>query len=106
MRAAIAVLISALLVGCGTTPTPPTVPDVSNQVVYHPPLPRPTQVCYIQWKVLVVEGQPYVALSYEDNINFAICAKDLERYLSELNLVVCHYRQCDKDQNATIRTTK
>jgi hypothetical protein len=100
MRKAL-VLVAALLVGCETTPVaPPVVPPVSEKITYEPPMPKPLQFCDVKWKVLVVDNQPYVALSYEDNINFAVCAKDLEKYISEVNLVVCHYRQCSKEENA------
>ena len=92
-------LVALLLVGCGSTPPTPPAEVLSEKIIYEPPLPKPLRFCDVTWKVLIVDNQPYVALSYEDNINFAVCAKDLEKYISEVNLVVCHYRQCIKEEN-------
>lgn len=98
MRAVIFAAVLAL-VGCTSTPEPTKVPDVSNKITYEPPMPKPLEVCDVHWEVLIVDNKPYVALTYEDNVNFAVCAKDLEKYISELTLVVCQYRQCSKEQN-------
>lgn len=103
MRQAV-ILAALLLVGCETTPVaPPVVPPVAEKITYHPPMPRPLSYCDVKWRVLIVDNQPYVGLSYEDNINFAICAKDMERYLSEMQMVLCHYRQCNKDEDVPTR---
>lgn len=81
------IVAALLLTGCVTSPLPPQkVPE------YHPPLPRPYEVCDVRWEVLEVGGKVKVALSYEDNINLAICQKDIERYISQLVGVVCNYQ--------------
>ncbi len=104
MRTALAILLATTLAACETTPAIPVAAPKLEPMVYHPQMPKPLAVCDVTWKVLVVDNTPYVALTYEDNINFAVCAKDLERYLSELTLVVCQYRQCSKESNdPTIR---
>lgn len=98
MRKLIAVLC-IFLAACSSTPVTTDQLEKVDTPVFHPPMPKPVQVCYVHWNVLVVDNQPFVALSYEDNINFAMCGKDLEAYISELHEVICHYRQCDKENN-------
>ena len=90
------VIIAALLLtGCSLTN--PVI--VETPPVYHPNLPTPYTACNaVSWEVLVYENKPIVTISYSDNITAAICAKDMERYLSQLKTVVCHYRQDLKEE--------
>lgn len=93
------------LFGCSSTPTTPPPAEKVERVVYHPALPSPLYPCVANWKVLIVDNQPYVALTYQDNINLAICGVKVESYIDELMEVVCHYRdgsdiQC-KGRNVT-----
>lgn len=88
-----------ILAGCASAPPLPQPVAKAETPIFHPTLPKPLKVCYVHWKVLVVDGVPYVALSYEDNINFAMCGKDLEAYISELNEAICQYRHCNKEQD-------
>ena len=78
-----------ILAGCASTAAPPVV----QLPVYHPSMPVPYVVCPIHWEVLEVEGRAKVALSYNDNVTAAICNKDLERFISQLISLNCHYRQ-------------
>ena len=63
------------------------------KLAYHPPLPTPVKACPINWVVLEYEGAPYVALTYNDNVQGAICNKDVQRYIKELQKVTCSYRE-------------
>ncbi len=76
------------LTGCTTTQK-----EVVTAPVYHPTLPPSLVVCPVKWEVLEVKGKAKVALSYNDNVTAAICNKDIERYLSQLLNITCHYRQ-------------
>jgi hypothetical protein len=60
--------------------------------VYHPSWPYPFEACSVNWKVIEVEGEPMVALSYNDNVEAAACMLDLERYLKQLTGMTCSYR--------------
>lgn len=83
------------VVGCSTTATT----EYITPPVYHPPLPYPYEVCDVSWEVIEVDNNAKVALSYNDNVKLAVCIGDMERYISQLVNVVCHYRQCIKEPN-------
>lgn len=93
------ILTTLLLAGCCTTPPPVVV----TTPVYHPEMPTPYSVCSAHWEVLEVDERAKIALSYNDNVTVAICAKDLQRILSEQKTIICHYRaelkesQCSKE---------
>lgn len=98
-----AVILAALLSGCvSTTPT-----KVVDTPTYHPPLPDPYAVCQVEWRVVEVDGEMLVGVSYQDNLNLAVCIKDMERFISQLMGVTCHYREelkevvCRKEQHDT-----
>jgi hypothetical protein len=81
-------IIPLLLVGCHSTP-----PVVIATPVYHPTMPVPYEVCPIYWEVLEVEKTAKISLSYNDNVTAAICNRDIERFISQLINITCHYRQ-------------
>ena len=82
------ILALILLTGCCVTP-PPVVVETP---IYHPELPTPYSACVAHWEVLEVDKRAKIALSYNDNVNMAVCAKDLQRFLSESKTILCHYR--------------
>lgn len=85
----ISILLAALaLSACVSTNRDGAPPNL----VYHPPLPAPIRACPLKWLVLEQGGEPYVALSYNDNVQGAICSKDVQRYIRELQKVTCSYR--------------
>lgn len=75
------------------------IPVVEKLPVYHPAMPAPYAACPIRWEVVVVDGKPKVALSYDDNVTAAMCNKDIERFISQLITLTCHYRQELKESN-------
>lgn len=81
------IILSVLLAGCAAVPTVPEEPTV-----YHPPWPAPVIPCDIEFRVLIVNDEPYVAVSFDDNLNAAICDNNKKRYVEELRTIVCHYR--------------
>jgi hypothetical protein len=97
-----AIALALLLTGCSVTPEVISITSPVN----HPELPSPYRTCEAAWKVLDVEGRAYIAVSYDDNLNLAICELDKERYISELKIVTCQYRQelneiqCRKETHA------
>ena len=93
----IAIIIGVILLLSGCSSTPP-VPVTLDTPKYHPEWPLPVQVCDVDWKVLEVEGQPYVAVTYDDNLDLAICTRDLLRYIQDMNAKFCHYRP-EEDPN-------
>jgi len=82
-------LLPLLLVGC--TSVPPVI-KVTELPKYHPSLPIPYAVCPVYWEVLEQGGKAKIALSYNDNVTAAICNNDIERYISQLINITCHYR--------------
>lgn len=82
-------ILALLLSGCGSTITPPKI----DTPVYHPSMPVPYMACNISLEVLEVNKQAEVSMSYNDNVTAAICNKDMERYLTELTKITCHYRR-------------
>lgn len=77
-----------LLVGCSTTEPP----KVIEKQVYHPEWPIPYRACDISWEVVVIEDEPFIALSYDESLDLAVCTKDLLRYVKDINSKFCHYR--------------
>lgn len=90
-RQVIAALSMLTLVACKTTPA--TGGGAPASEVYHPRLPRPVEVCSLDWKVIVVDNEPFVALTYNDNVTAAICDDRKTQYIEELLQVVCQYRK-------------
>lgn len=82
---AIAMVIT--LIGCASTSSEPQM-----QAEYHPSWPTPYEVCDVNWKVIEYKDAPYVALSFDDNLELATCSIDLIRYIKEINTKFCHYR--------------
>ena len=75
------------IASCSSTPTTPEV-----VAEYHPSWPTPYEVCDVEWKVIEYKDAPYVALSFDDNLELASCSIDLMRYIKEMNTKFCHYR--------------
>jgi len=96
------VAVTALtLTGC-TISTPEQV----ETAVYHPAWPAPYETCDVEWKIMVVDKEPFVALSFEDNLKMAACTEDLIRYLKEMNIKFCTYRPKEDSRCAKILTQK
>lgn len=96
------VAVTALtLTGC-TISTPEEV----ETAVYHPAWPVPYETCDVEWKVMVVDKEPFVALSFEDNLKMAACTEDLIRYLKEMNIKFCTYRPKEDSRCAEILSQK
>jgi hypothetical protein len=94
------VLISIItLSGCAAT-------QPIQENTYHPAWPTPYKICDVDWKVIVEEDQPYVALSYDDNLNLATCNLDVIRYIKEINTKFCHYRPTGDTRCATFEKEK
>jgi hypothetical protein len=97
------VIVLATLSSCASKPM--SVPIVIETPVIHPVFPQPYSVCPVTWEVLDVEGSAKIALSYNDNITAAICAKDKNRYIEQLINLTCYYRKdkseriCTKEKN-------
>ena len=75
------------ITGCSISPQ-----EQVDTAVYHPAWPTPYEVCDVDWKVMVIENEPFVALSFDDNLKMAACTQDLIRYLKEMNIKFCSYR--------------
>lgn len=73
---------------------------------YHPAWPTPYEVCDVKWEVFVIEKEPYVALSFEDNLKLAVCTQDLIRYLKEMNIKFCTYRPQEDSRCAQLFKTE
>lgn len=90
------VLISSIvLTGCATN-TPPTSLDLGL------PWPTPMLICEIENVKVTETGE--VILSYTDNVNIAICERDMLRYIKDLTNMVCVYQP--KDTRCVAKETK
>lgn len=74
-----------VLAGCASTP------PVVNKV-HHVPFPDPITGFNKQWEVKVINDVPYVALKYEDFLDFETWLIDVKRYNKDLKSMVCYYR--------------
>jgi hypothetical protein len=89
------ILIGALLLislsGCNLTPV--IEEHFTNRAtISHPNMPRPVEYRAIKTKVLVVNGELYVAKTYEDDIESQQFNEDVLRYIGELKSTLCFYR--------------
>lgn len=91
----ILLVLSIFLAGCEF------LPFTEKSTVYHPPMPRQISVYNVDWKVIVIDDVPYVALTYEDSLEFRIFLEDVHRYIIESNAVLCFYNKSD-DSRCTI----
>lgn len=77
----------------------------NREIINHPAWPSPITERNFNIKVIVVEGQLFVGMNYEDNIEYQIYQEDVLRYLKDLKSVVCFYRaslkepECEKEPN-------
>lgn len=90
-----------MLAGCVNTPV-----NIIEKNVMHPSWPTPYKVCQVEWKVREVEGEPYVGLSYNDNVSLASCGVDVERLISQYNQMVCSYRRNLKEERCALYNKK
>lgn len=86
----LAVISSLFLAGCNSTPVPAPPQPLPT---FHPSLPPPIEPCPVTWRVIIQNDQPFVALTYDDNITAAMCFKEIERYIHQLLRVTCSYRE-------------
>lgn len=91
MQKIIALLFAAfLLVGCELTPTPKPAPAAT----IHPSWPLPVMPYKFDWKVIVLnETEVYVALEYDQSVEFRVFLEDIKRYIEESNGMICFYRK-------------
>ena len=89
---AIAIMIIILLSGCAANPPPPQLIEIPQ---YHPSWPLPTEVCKVDWKIVLDKGWPVIGIPYPQNLDLKACNKDKTRYIKEMTNMVCHYRPED-----------
>jgi hypothetical protein len=59
------------------------------------PWPMPMVSC----KISTIEIDPStarVSMSYQDNINIAVCERDMFRYIKDLTQIICIHQPLDK----------
>ncbi|ADM79910.1 PseT.2 conserved hypothetical protein [Aeromonas phage phiAS5] len=79
--------LTLLLGGCASTA------EQIKPVVYHPPLPETVETYKPEWRVILDEGKPYVAMSYDDSVRYRIWLERVFGYVKKQNEVICHYRK-------------
>ena len=75
--------VMLLLAGCVVDPVKPLV------------LPWPTNMQECTVNSLVVNADSTITISYEDNINIAICDRDMIRYINDLTSMICTHQPED-----------
>lgn len=78
MRLITSLLLILLVAGCANTPAPPRI---------ELPWPTPMQPCIIN--SVRIDSNGDVVLSYQDNINIAVCERDMFRYIKDLTKIIC-----------------
>lgn len=89
----ILILSSLVLTGC--TSTPNTVYRDKPPLIL--PWPTPMMICEISGVKITPEGR--VELPYEDNVNIAVCERDMLRYILDLKEMICKHQPKDKECN-------
>jgi len=77
------VLPVIFLTGCALNSAPPTEPLLL-------PWPSPMATCEIS--SVEIDNQGRVILSYQDNINIAVCERDMFRYIKDLTQIICTHQ--------------
>lgn len=85
MRLILSSICILLMFGCNST-TPP--PEEKPALVL--PWPMPMATCEISSIVVTQEGK--VQMDYVDNINIAVCERDMLRYIKDLTEMVCKHQ--------------
>lgn len=84
----LALLSSLLISACSSTQKPP----MPEPLIL--PWPTPIMKCVIGSVKVTENGE--VILSYQDNINIAVCDQDMFRYIKDLTNMVCIHQPKDK----------
>lgn len=63
------------------------------QTFIHPSRPTPIMSHPLEWKVFVIDKEPYVGLSYDQSLDLRLFLKDTTRYIGESNSILCFYRK-------------
>ena len=85
-----------LFTGCSNTrPVLKTdsMVKIEDSILVHPELPSPILDYNMKWHVHVIGEKVYVALGYNDSIEFRKLLEDMKRYIVESNHLLCYYRK-------------
>lgn len=77
-------LLALSLVACATKSI--------DKPVINPTWPDSIKEYKANWEVKVIDGKPFVGMSFEDSQEFRIWLDDVLRYTKEANNMVCFYR--------------
>lgn len=83
------VLVSICLVGCQTQSI-----DIKQTAGIPPVKPGYVEAIDINQKVIFVEGEPYVAMSFSDYSKMYLYINNLVRYMNDSERVICYYEGC------------
>lgn len=78
----------------------------NNPTLNHPTMPAPIQERTVKVKVIKVNGEVYVAKTYEDDIEFNIWLEDVIRYATDLKSLLCFYRKDLNEPDCKIEEKK
>jgi hypothetical protein len=73
-----------------------------DKVTLHPDLPRPVQHISVDWRIIELDGDVYVATEYGKFLNFMEYQNGVFRYIQQVNKTVCYYRDDLQEQFCTI----
>lgn len=86
----IVVALALLLSACAGTPK-----EIPHRI--DPSWPDQIQSYKAEWKVIIVDGQPFVGMPFEDSQEFRIWLDDVKRYVKDANSMICYYRNTLKE---------
>lgn len=87
------VIIAAVLLTSACASTAPEPSVIIDTPVYHPVRPDPYKVCAVYWNYFDWGGKAMKAITFDGGIELEKCMRDKNRYMEQLNQVVCQYRQ-------------
>lgn len=91
LKIIIGLLLISSLAGCNLSPTI-SEHFTNRDTLNHPAMPKSVEYRAIKSKVIVYNGELYVARTYEDDIEMRQFQEDVIRYIGELKSTLCFYR--------------
>lgn len=88
LKTLIFIVMIFIMQGCTVTKT-----ELVDKPIFHPTRPEPVKTFIPNWKVIVIDGNPFVGLSYTESIENRLWLERVLAYISKQNAIICSYRK-------------